>query len=617
VRLLFTALTSVLLLTPVASRQLTAIRVSEGEDLQAALDRARPGDTILLARGARFVGNFVLPNAGEMPTFITIRTDAPGLPGPGTRTSPALSGVLAVLQSPDQTPVLRTARGAHHWRIENLEFRASGGNGDIIAFGDGGRQQQQLADVPRTLVLDRVYVHGDPRAGQKRGLSLNSGATQVINSYFADLKAIGQDAQAIAGWNGPGPYTIENNYLEASGENLLFGGADPAIDGLVPSDITIRRNDFSRPLAWREPMLGRPAGVRATVAQLGGTLAPGSYVYTVVAERPASGSPALSGGSEATPVQVSSNTAAVTLEWTAVPEAASYRVYRRSPSGSDVFFTTTTERFTDGGATGTAGSPRSATVWTVKNLLELKNARNVLIDGNVFEHNWAQAQNGYAVLFTPRNQDGLAPWSKVENVRFTNNIVRGVGAFLNAIGADDRNTSEQTRGLIIRNNLFIDLDGGKWGGSGDFVQIGNGPATVVIEHNTVSHTGRILSVFGGKQGNDITGLVFRDNVLRHNKYGVIGAAARPGQDTFDKFLPGAIFTGNVIAGGQPSSYPRGNAFVSEDDFAGLFVDMARGNYELQRGPYPGAGVNLRELEAAIGARTIAPAAPARSPQSSN
>lgn len=41
--------------------------------------------------------------------------------------------------------------------------------------------------------------------------------------------------------------------------------------------------------------------------------------------------------------------------------------------------------------------------WVVKNLLELKNARNVVIDGNVFEHNWADDQNGFAILFTPRN----------------------------------------------------------------------------------------------------------------------------------------------------------------------------------------------------------------------
>ena len=30
------------------------------------------------------------------------------------------------------------------------------------------------------------------------------------------------------GWNGPGPFLIENNYLEAAGENIMFGGNDPS-----------------------------------------------------------------------------------------------------------------------------------------------------------------------------------------------------------------------------------------------------------------------------------------------------------------------------------------------------------------------------------------------------
>src|SRR5205823_193559 len=54
--------------------------------------------------------------------------------------------------------------------------------------------------------------------------------------------------------------------------------------------------------------------------------------------------------------------------------------------------------------------------WVVKNLMELKNAQRVLAEGNTYEHNWAEDQNGYAILFTVRNQDGAAPWSVVQDV---------------------------------------------------------------------------------------------------------------------------------------------------------------------------------------------------------
>src|SRR5207247_3282410 len=93
--------------------------------------------------------------------------------------------------------------------------------------------------------------HGDATYGQKRAIALNSGATTITSSYIADIKAVSQDSQAIAGWNGPGPYVITNNYLEAAGENIIFGGGDPSIGGLIPSDIVIRGNYLTKQLAWR------------------------------------------------------------------------------------------------------------------------------------------------------------------------------------------------------------------------------------------------------------------------------------------------------------------------------------------------------------------------------
>jgi hypothetical protein len=95
---------------------------------------------------------------------------------------------------------------------------------------------------------------------------------------------------------------------------------------------------------------------------------------------------------------------------------------------------------------------------------------------------------------------------------------------------------------------------------------------VVIEQNTVEHTGRILNVYGSKLGRTIEGLVFRGNVLRHNKYGVIGGNAAPGRDTFDKYLPGAVFVDNVITGGREGAYPAGNRFVAEDEFSKMVAE---------------------------------------------
>src|SRR5438034_5174938 len=60
------------------------IAVAAGGDLQAAIDQAKFGDVLMLQAGATFTGNFILPNksssgqnAGQNPSWITIRTSAP------------------------------------------------------------------------------------------------------------------------------------------------------------------------------------------------------------------------------------------------------------------------------------------------------------------------------------------------------------------------------------------------------------------------------------------------------------------------------------------------------------------------------------------------------------
>ncbi|MBI4638149.1 MAG: hypothetical protein HY727_17575 [Candidatus Rokubacteria bacterium] len=473
------------------------IAVPTGGDLQAALDGARPGDVITLEAGATFIGPFTLPTkvGGG---WITVRTSAPesGLPPPGTRIDPSHAGALPKIVAA-VGPVIAAARGAHHYRFVGIEIHPVAGAllRNLVELGSAETSVDRL---PHHIVFDRCYLHGDPRRGTRRGIALNARDAAVIDSYLSDFKEVGNDSQAIAGWNGPGPFKIVNNYLEGAGENLMFGGADPAIPGLVPSDIEIRRNHLAKPLAWKQ------------------------------------GDPAYAG----------------------VP-------------------------------------------WTVKNLFELKNARRVLVDGNLLERNWAQAQSGFAVLFTVRNQDGGAPWSVVEDVAFTNNVLRGTASGVNILGRDDTRPagSQQTKRILIKNNLFLDVGGPRWGGGGVLFQILNGTASVVIDHNTAFQTGNILTA----EGPTHAGFVFTHNIVPHNAFGIVGTGTAPGIATLNAYFPGAVVRKNVIVGGGARQYPPGNFFPQS--FAAVrFENPADGLHRLAAAsPYRRAALDGTDVGVDIGA----------------
>src|SRR5690606_12364223 len=117
-------------------------------------------------------------------------------------------------------------------------------------------------------------------------------------------------------WQTPGPLKIVNNYLEGAGENIMFGGAAAGLQGVIPSDIEIRRNHCYKPLSWH-----------------------------------------------------------------------------------------------------------ASDAWTVKNLFEIKFAQRVLLEGNVLENNWHDAQVGYAVVIKADNQDS-SPWVRTQDITVRYNIFK-------------------------------------------------------------------------------------------------------------------------------------------------------------------------------------------------
>src|SRR3954468_11235725 len=93
-----------------------------GDDLQGAIDAARPGETITLEAGATFTGPFTLP-AKDGAEYITIRTSISDAElRPGVRVGPGNARMMPKILSPgDGQAAIETAEGAHHYRFIGIE----------------------------------------------------------------------------------------------------------------------------------------------------------------------------------------------------------------------------------------------------------------------------------------------------------------------------------------------------------------------------------------------------------------------------------------------------------------------------------------------------------------
>lgn len=460
------------------------ITVRAGGNFQDALNRAKPGDTIQLQAGATFSGNFTLPKKTGN-EFITVRTTANDsqLPPADTRIDPKkYASVLPKIVSPNNDPVMLAIDGAHHFRFVGVEFGGTkDGIGNIIKIGT--TEEKTVEELPHHLEFDRVYIHGSPTAGQRRGIAANGNYIRVVNSYISDIKRRGDESQAIAVWASQGHIEIINNYLEAAAENILFGSV--SYMHLVPADCLVKDNWLNKPLNWRD----------------------------------------------------------------------------------------------EG--------------WDVKNLFEIKNGQRIKVENNLMTNNWGSAQDGTAVLF--HSITGEMPETTVTDIEFTNNIVRGSGNGISVYGKD----GQKGHRLTIRNNLFADINGQKWNGTGFFMKSTDWDG-LVIENNTVIQTGSLAKAYEAP----VHGFVFRNNIIFEGEYGLKGDGTAPGKPTLDKFFPNGDLSFNAIIGGDAASYKGKNLYPVSIKQIG-FVNAENGDYNLRSdSPLRGKGFQGKNIGADLDAKTI-------------
>jgi hypothetical protein len=229
------------------------------------------------------------------------------------------------------------------------------------------------------------------------------------------------------------------------------------------------------------------------------------------------------------------------------------------------------------------------TQYSVKNLLEFKAAQRVLVSGNTFQNNPAGGQSGFALLVTPRNQSGRAPWSVTSDIAIIGNTFINVGSGVNLAGRDDVHPSQKTERILIRDNLLGVT--GLHGADGRTFQVTGGGSDYTIDHNTIVNTA-VAPVspasdlmMAASANAPVTNFTFTNNLSTHTKYGFFGAAVGDGTPALKASFRNWVFSKNVLVGAAAAIYPPENFFPASVGEV-QFVNFAGADFSLaSHSPY--------------------------------
>ena len=241
------------------SSQAATIEVPDGGNLQAAINAANFGDTIILTAGGTYRAPgqqipFMLPaksgGTGTAADYITITTSNLHML-PSGRVSVADRVNMAKIVAIGGRGAFQIAVNAKYWKLVGLEItnESSGAEAehvqDLIGSSDGGYGRNSK---PAHFIIDRCYIHpqedglptSDPNHNFRtvsHAIALNVEDLTIKNSrlsgFFGAYRhnpSIAIDSECIAYSTGPGPLLVDNNYLDAWYAAILTGGADTDTD---------------------------------------------------------------------------------------------------------------------------------------------------------------------------------------------------------------------------------------------------------------------------------------------------------------------------------------------------------------------------------------------------
>jgi hypothetical protein len=221
-------------LDEVPSSPTNEVNVNPGDNLTNVINDMSNGGIIKCAPGS--YPEFSISERGNNPLII-IETE--GFPD----NMPSPQDLPRMAQFPGYTIKNKGA---------NVNFRkiasVSSNRVNQINFGGDKRAMTSMGDVPSNFLFEYCLMLGN--LSTRRGIAANCRHLTVRSCYMDDFAQVGTDSQCINGWNGAHDHLIENCFLAAAAENILYGGADPALEEMSPRCVTIRNNEIMKKYEW-------------------------------------------------------------------------------------------------------------------------------------------------------------------------------------------------------------------------------------------------------------------------------------------------------------------------------------------------------------------------------
>lgn len=403
-------------------------------DLTTALANAAGGDTITLTAGTTYTGPFTLKSG--LSSTVTIRSsNYASLPANNVRVTSGDRSNMAIVvcSNSNNDPCFHTTgNDADNWRITGLDLRQANNvtqDGGMIVIGDAA--ETTTANTPNNIEIDHNWIEAT-QAFTSRGIMANGRNLNIHDNHISGMRKSGIETQAILIMGGPGPFTIDNNYLSAMGEVFMSGGGAA---GILPGDLTFTRNYLEAPQKYNP---WNPAAFDTNDVDSSTNLTVSSTGTAVTA------------ASHGCPV--SPNPCIRVLKLTSGPQAGETRTVSLAPTSS----TLTLEQ-----AFSANQSSVSATLykpWTAhKNNFELKFLAGTtnLIEGNIFDGAWVSAQEGVGLLLTVRTQVDATPSATLQNVTVQYNYFRHMNQWVTFLSPDNEGTGHGVAmdSVVVKHNL--------------------------------------------------------------------------------------------------------------------------------------------------------------------